>query len=231
MIKMIYSNKGKIIVDGICRLTYCINCEIEEPISYIVKKPIWYEAGFTKFSDGIICMYCLEKRLDRRLTYSDLNSSNLNEKFFKPLIFLDIDGVLNNHESHERTKYCSINKAYANNLDNLLVELDMSIVLTSAWRYLSDFMNLKGLRNLLHTHWVDGERLIGWTRKDKGKITDRGLQITEWLEQHHLFKNYVVVDDIDLDITKYKHPYVQTDWGLNEQACNEIRKLLCEALF
>lgn len=143
-----------------------------------------------------------------------------------PLIFLDIDGVLNDHSCHSRTRYCSTDKACIARLDRILVETDARIVLTSAWRYLvhGGSMTMEGLRNLLHSHWVDGSRLIGITRRDVTDgiagvkpRTDRGPQVTEWLRERvmgdpFLMQTpYVVIDDMDLEITTSLHPFVRTD--------------------
>ena len=137
-----------------------------------------------------------------------------------PLLFLDIDGVCNGHQQHLRTRYCRTDPACVERLDRILVETDARIVLTSSWRYLvhGGSMTFLGLRNLLHTHWIDGERLIGITRRDitDGRTdvetcTDRGPQIAEWLAEHTYWETpYVVLDDLDLDIRAAGHPFVQT---------------------
>lgn len=139
----------------------------------------------------------------------------------EPVIFLDIDGVLNDHTIHPRILYCTIEKAIALRLDRILVETDASIVLTSAWRYLvhDGSMRLDGLRYLLNSHWIDGDRLIGITRPDRSaSLTDRGQQITEWLAEHGS-RPYIVIDDMDLEITACGHPLVLTDGrnGLSDQ--------------
>jgi hypothetical protein len=78
-------------------------------------------------------------------------------------------------------------------------------------------MTLDGLRNLLHTHWIDGSRLIGITRRDvtDGMLgvaprSDRGPQITEWLAENSHRGPYVVIDDMDLEILSEGHPFVET---------------------
>jgi hypothetical protein len=134
-------------------------------------------------------------------------------------VFLDIDGVLNDHTQHPRTGYCSIDRDKAGRLDRVLFMADAGIVLTSAWRYLvhNGSMTLEGLRNLLRTHWIDGDRLVGITRRDiSPNVTDRGAQISEWIVgegwQHYGEDGaHVVLDDMDLGIGSAGHPFIQVD--------------------
>jgi hypothetical protein len=143
----------------------------------------------------------------------------------RPILFLDMDGVCNDHVAHPRTRYCRTDPACVERLDRILIATDAEIVLTSSWRYLvhSGQMTLVGLRNLLHTHWIDGERLIGITRRDISDLrprsrahTDRGPQITEWIVDRFGVDpfvwegSYVVLDDLDLEIGNCGHPFVQT---------------------
>jgi hypothetical protein len=157
-----------------------------------------------------------------------------------PLVFLDIDGVLNNHEAHPVTRYCTIDKTMAERFNKILEATDARFVVTSAWRYLmhSDAMRFEGLRNLLYSHWIDGGRFVGITRKDDGPHEigldykgcpgcDRGLQITEWIAERNEYKGvpYVVLDDLDLGIREAGHPFIQTDGKLGLTAANAIQAI------
>lgn len=125
------------------------------------------------------------------------------------IIFLDIDGVLNDHTHHQNFPYCTIDKDKAAVLQEILTETDARVVLSSAWRYLvhGGSMSLSGLRYLLFTHWIDGDRLLDITREDaSAQETDRGLQIREWLSSYEgSVEKYVVLDDIPFDIAEH-HP-------------------------
>ncbi len=135
------------------------------------------------------------------------------------VVFLDIDGVLNAHDRHPSTGYCSIDRGCAVRLGRILDATGARIVMTSSWRYLvhSGSMTIEGLRNLLFTHWIDGSRLLGITRRDitdgtdLPTVTDRGTQIMEWLNDNLYVGLYVVMDDMDLGTTNYGHPFIQTD--------------------
>jgi len=157
----------------------------------------------------------------------------------KPLIFLDIDGVLNRHEQHHITKYCSINRNLAVQFQAVLEIADAEFVLSSAWRYLvlNHAMTLQGLRYLFNTHWIDGSRLIGVTRPDtlvagKPIPDERGKQISDWLNGER--RPYVVIDDggkredesfTDLGISTAGHPFVLTQSNVGLSSDNAVRAI------
>jgi hypothetical protein len=136
----------------------------------------------------------------------------------KRLVFLDIDGVLNDHTQGPNETYCRIDPEHAARFNALIQEADAQFVLSSAWRYLihSGEMNLEGMKWLLRSHWIDGSRLVGFTRKDtmvngEPMENERGKQITDWLDEHGRPDVYVAIDDIDLGISAAGHTLVQTD--------------------
>jgi len=146
------------------------------------------------------------------------------------ILFLDIDGVLNNH-THMENGYCGIDRDKVRLLNKILDETECQIVITSAWRYmfLSRSMNIRGLENLFLTHGVKIHNRIFTTTISDEEIPTRGLQIQNILD---LFKKtkytYVVVDDMDLDITNNGHPFVKIDGkvGLTEKEAGEIIHVL-----
>jgi hypothetical protein len=150
-------------------------------------------------------------------------------KIPKPLIFLDIDGVLNNHSYiGGDVESCVILADNVRVLNKIILGADAEIVLSSAWRYMiPKAMTLKGFEYLLRSHGVAAkDRLIGYTRRDE-KIATRGYQIEDWLVKHD-YRRYVVIDDggrdpetgawCDLGITRACHPVVWVDGakGLQE---------------
>jgi hypothetical protein len=145
------------------------------------------------------------------------------------LLFLDIDGVLNVHESDPEVLCGQIHKDKVALLNRVLRETDARIVLSSAWRYLvhRGEMDLTGLEWLLRSHGVLAGRLVGITRPDTMRATmdydgrpgtwpqvnERGQQITDYLRVAWP-TGYAVVDDLDLGIREARHPFVQTDGGV-----------------
>lgn len=116
-----------------------------------------------------------------------------------PLIFLDIDGVLNAHAYDPIAESCTISPECVKSFNRVLSETDALIVLSSAWRYMiaGGAMTLKGFEYLLRTHGVHcNGRLVGRTCKDEF-LEGRGKQICWWLacNSAEFGTNHLVIDD------------------------------------
>ncbi len=130
------------------------------------------------------------------------------------ILFLDIDGVCNNH-SQMLNLYCGIHKDKIELLNQIISRTGCKIVISSAWRYMvhGGEMTLRGFEYMLITHGLKCQlgTIIGVTPTDE-TVTTRGHQIIDWLKQNNCVDNqYVVVDDLELDIKAWGHPLVQTD--------------------
>lgn len=145
-----------------------------------------------------------------------------------PILFLDIDGVLNTHEFDPDVLCGQIHRDKVGLLNGILRATGAKVVLSSAWRYIlyRGESNLMGLEWLLRSHGMLAGRLVGITRPDtmvRGdtysgrpnewpQANERGRQITDWLEANGgLPRRYVVIDDMDLGIKEAGHPFVQTE--------------------
>ena len=132
-------------------------------------------------------------------------------------LFLDIDGVLNDHRKWPN-KFAPILFENVEHLNHILEAVpDVQIVLSSAWRYLvlGGSMTQEGLVNLLQTHGLNVyERLHGITGKDPVNElrpyddvewwAEMGLQwrveqIREYVQAHGLTR-WAVLDDLRLDV-------------------------------
>lgn len=143
------------------------------------------------------------------------------------IIFLDIDGVLNDHKRFSNGFY-GIRQENVKHLNTLLgLFPDAKIVITSSWRYMINpqSMTLDGFSNLLLCNGVDcldkemdvvkgnfrGElvsRVISYTHLDEtiGGRNGRGKQIKHWLfikGYDKLVDKHVVLDDMMWDFDKY----------------------------
>lgn len=125
------------------------------------------------------------------------------------VLFLDIDGVLNNHNDRTFLPTC------VKELNRVLAATDCKLVISSSWRYmiLKGAMTCVGFSHLLSSHGaIAYNRVLDCLEADgPDKGEKRGRLIEEWLTHNWNAKPYVVVDDLDLEITKYGHPFVQTD--------------------
>lgn len=143
----------------------------------------------------------------------------------KRVLFLDIDGVLNNHNYDKIARSCVIKPIYVARLNEVISRTDCSIVVSSAWRYmvLSMEMTLKGFEYLLRTHGVHcANRVVGHLAPDRNQDdpNDRAKLVYQWLLDHEV-DSAVVVDDLDLQCSI---PFVRTDGavGLTDQNVEEI---------
>jgi len=134
----------------------------------------------------------------------------------RPLLFLDIDGVLNcSFNSREQIGMFHVEPVLA--FRKFLQAVTPQVVLSSTWRSIihAGYMTVKGFESLLLTHRIRCE-LIDVTAKDLGDVDPfqrptRAAQIADWLNQHHMEQPYVVIDDDDDGISAAGHPFVQTN--------------------
>lgn len=145
----------------------------------------------------------------------------------RPIIFLDIDGVLNDGTYCGYSDSCAIQKDKVFWLNTLLQFTEAQIVISSAWRYLvhNGYMTLKGFDAMMRTHGLQKDRVIDVTRIDTpvpsyrrkdGKIrsnleNERGPQIRDWLNLHPEVTRFVAIDDHDAGITSSGVPLVRTE--------------------
>jgi hypothetical protein len=150
------------------------------------------------------------------------------------ILFLDIDGVLNDH-GPMMNLYCGIDKEKVNLLNRVIDETNCNIVISSAWRYmiLGGDMTVRGFEHMLLTHGLKCyRRIIGHTPSDE-EVWSRGEQISAWLSVEK-YSKYVVVDDLNeelgIGISLAGHPIVQTNGkvGLTNENCTDLIRILNE---
>ena len=119
------------------------------------------------------------------------------------LLFLDIDGVLNGHETHTNG-YCGIKPYNVEVLNSILGAVpDVQIVISSAWRYMiyPDAMTLKGFEYLLIVSGLNCRgRIHGHTVRDE-IIEEREDQILDYARKNNC-QEFIVLDDMDLKMTQ-----------------------------
>ena len=154
----------------------------------------------------------------------------------KKLIFLDVDGVLNNEEvfRNRPSKYTDpgiiFDDECVKRLNRIIKETDAKLVLSSTWRL------YKGHRDALYDvnySGIKGE-FIGETPDliyDISRETCRGMEIEEWLNNHWDGGTcrFIILDD-DNDMDPYMNHLIQTRFevGLTdeivEKAINALNK-------
>jgi hypothetical protein len=117
----------------------------------------------------------------------------------RPIIFLDIDGVLNTPHT-----FPAFDTSAVKNFNNLLREINPRIVISSSWRY-----NIKpsvithaGFNYLLFTHGlvaIKENTVISNTKLDE-EILGRENQINEWITRNGYTGKWIAIDDLPLNL-------------------------------
>lgn len=89
------------------------------------------------------------------------------------IIFLDIDGVLNNHQFNEVAGSCIIQQDSVQCLNSIMHLTGAKIVVSSAWRYMRTggrrgipSMTDDGFKYMMQTHGLMKDSIIGFTELD-----------------------------------------------------------------
>jgi hypothetical protein len=107
------------------------------------------------------------------------------------ILFLDIDGVVNNKESFARNPIDEIDEILANKIKAIQLSTGCNVVLSSMWR-LSPVLVSKVEEKICKVF----DSTIESTDLNK---KERGDEIAAWLTAHPEVKKYAIIDD-DIDI-------------------------------
>lgn len=156
----------------------------------------------------------------------------------RSILFLDIDGVLNDHTWHQPADSYTFDKPCVERLNRIIKETNCQVVISSAWRYMvhRKAMTLTGFSLMMRTHGVTKDiELIGITHMDEPSqrliqpATTRGMQIKNWMDEFGVGRSYCVVDDLDLDITKFhadRFIQINGDIGMTDEDADKIIEIL-----
>ncbi len=154
------------------------------------------------------------------------------------VLFLDIDGVLNDHTYNEVAGSNTIKPECVEHFNKIIAKVpDLRIVLSSAWRYmvLNQAMTKSGFSYMLRTHGVSKEINVfdvlpqdaTQAEGDKG-IKDRTEKIKAWTEMSlwYTTDRWAALDDLALELDP-EH-FVRTDGkvGLTEQDAARVIEIL-----
>ena len=150
-------------------------------------------------------------------------------KTSKTIIFLDIDGVLNNEDTvclSGKTKSIEIHLLH--NLKEIIRKTKAEIVISSTWRL--DMEKIKELKTIFKKHQISIlDYTIDFSKTGQG---DRVDEIYYWLEHsNYTINNWIAIDDMTLSAMNNKlteKHFVHTNIvvGLTINKMNEsIKKL------
>jgi len=143
----------------------------------------------------------------------------------KPIIFLDIDGVLTTPESRSKP-FANIangtcwDLTIVRRLHNLILETNADIVISSAWR---EDMNL--VNAIFIAFGLDipiGRTRLNKLSEDHGSDS-RKRQILEFVNEHNP-PNWAVLDDLPMDFGEHDWRFIQTNPDIGLTA-NDVKHL------
>lgn len=138
------------------------------------------------------------------------------------IIFLDVDGVLNNAYSMMGGPLVLFDPATVNRLKQIVTLTNARIVLSTAWRLESNTKRI--LIDELHKKGIDKRLIIGQTPSLAIINKTREDEIFFWVNRYKdKIKNWVAIDDLNLKRLPIKN-FVRTNFyaGLTEKAAGEV---------
>lgn len=156
------------------------------------------------------------------------------------VIFLDIDGVLNNQKTKAITPegYIGIDNDLLKKLAFIVASTNAIIVLSSTWK--KEWDKDENLCSPDGKYMVKKFRQLGLIAFDKiedidDNLSTRGAAIMKYLESHQNIEDWVVIDDDEFDFAKYPEimgRFVHTDHikGLTDENVGQAIDLLSKDL-
>ncbi len=148
------------------------------------------------------------------------------------VIFLDIDGVLNNDAIFEKTKWAyTIDRNLVTLLDKLVRETGAKVIISSTWRKI---MSVEALKYVLASHGMRTFMNVQGMTPSHSSINRtaeyRGDEIAEWLSvTDKKVEAYVILDDY-WDLTMKQHGSkvvrVNEETGLTFEDCRQAMSIL-----
>lgn len=151
------------------------------------------------------------------------------------IIFLDIDGVLNDETDESWNDvgddYYPHSKTLVSNLNEIIRQTNAKLVLSSTWRL---GLDLEQICRLMKRIGIIGE-FIGFTDNLSSSYAVRGNEILKWILDNenivgsrYEFKNYLILDD-DCDMLYFqRNNFIQLDGekGLTKDYINRAIDIL-----
>ena len=130
------------------------------------------------------------------------------------IIFLDIDGVLNNYAT--LGEGINWEPDLVKILNRIIKETKAEIVLSSTWRQITQYRDV-----------IKNDMKINYIGKTPKLWKKRGVEIQTWLDENPGVENFIILDD-DSDMVHLMPHLLQTDgeFGLTNEIANEAIKRL-----
>lgn len=144
---------------------------------------------------------------------------------FENVLFLDIDGVVNNKFTQQRHRgFIGIDPYLAFLVGRIVDRTGVGVVLSSSWRHTEDGreeVRKQVCKFFDVTPSISNPELI-----EPGTVSyvKRGYQIQAWLRKHPEVKRYAILDD-DSDMLDEQMPnFFKTSWavGITEEIADKV---------
>jgi hypothetical protein len=153
----------------------------------------------------------------------------------KPVLFLDVDGVLNDKDTpvDPRTGYTGIEARLVRHINRVLDESGAVCVLSSSWRtdktqQYSEEAIARTEADLIDCGFT--HKIFSATPVIKGRFSEyisRGREIQAWLDDHPGYGPIAVVDDVpDMDHLMPWLVLTDMDIGITHKDASELIELL-----
>jgi cellobiose phosphorylase len=139
------------------------------------------------------------------------------------VIFLDIDGVLNNERFLHEGGIHTIADPLIAILKRIVDATGAKIVLSSTWRIAAD--NRRRVKEALARHDLEFVDRTVELRNKMSSWVERSFEILEWLHRHQEVKNFAILDDCsDAGTNGLREYFFQTDFevGLTEEIADKV---------
>jgi hypothetical protein len=173
-------------------------------------------------------MHILSAHVEKELQRMVRKYRTENPGIEKNLLFLDFDGVINGPGFHvEKDTDAFFDRMIAlyhpdaiQLLNEIALEFHTEIIISSSWRHIG----LDYCRKYLYHAGMDPKiPIISATGRDVPY--HRYREILAWLREHPSFTNFVILDDLEMNVLSSHHVRTSFNTGLNEEKAEEVRKL------
>lgn len=144
----------------------------------------------------------------------------------KPIIFLDIDGVLNRLGTLEEGRTTTLWEGFIGMEPELVARFNELVKKTNAWVVLSStWRRDRNWREVMAANGLDFEFL---DRTPVHHRKPRGYEIYAWLRENRDLKTYAIIDDNADMLLLQKSHFFQTDFrfGLTQEIADAVATYL-----
>ena len=141
------------------------------------------------------------------------------------ILFLDIDGVLNNQDAFRKKDLDPIDEDNVIQLNRIIDATDCKIVISSVWRRCNTVGSLRSMLEL--KHGVRKDSIIDFT-PIFNRLAPRGHEIEAWLEKNDRPHFVILDDDNDMLLYQEREHFVQTSFkkGLTKELADKAIEIL-----